>query len=483
MEEIINQRVNKIKALQEKGFSPYGARFERTAEIADVLADFQEDRSVSLAGRVMAQRAHGKVTFLDIHDRSGKIQVYVKEKEISEKSLEIFKQLDIGDFIGVQGKLFKTRTQEMSVAASELVPLSKALRPLPEKWHGLKDVETRYRRRYLDLIASDEVKEIFKLRSKTIKGIRDFFDTRGYLEVETPMLQTIPGGATGRPFKSHHNSFDMDVYLRIAPELYLKRLLVGGFDKVYELNRSFRNEGISTRHNPEFTMFEVYTAYADYQDMMNLTEELIAQLAKDITGSLKIQYQGNEIDLTPPWRRCSFADVVKEQFDILPDDNAEAMLAKIKKKKPNVIEKKTLSRSQIMKIIEDFLQDTDVSKPTFFTDYFSFLSPLAKTKKDNPLIAERFELFVGGMEVANAYSELNDPQEQRKRFQEALKDLDRELVQKIDDDFITALEYGMPPAGGLGIGIDRLVMLFANQPSIREVILFPLLRPEEKDDE
>ncbi len=482
MEEIVNQRVNKIEQLKKSGVNPYGKRFEKTSDISDVLADFQEGRSVSLAGRIMAKRAHGKVSFLDLEDTSAKIQLYIKEKEIDEKSLEIFKQLDIGDFIGVAGELFKTRTEEATVGVKKITLLSKALRPLPEKWHGLKAVEIRYRKRYLDLIASKEVKEIFKLRSKIISAIRKYFDSREYLEVETPMLQNIPGGAAGRPFKSFHNATDMDVFLRIAPELYLKRLLVGGFDKVYEINRSFRNEGISTRHNPEFTMLEVYTAYTDYEDMMKLTEELISQLAKDLLGSSIIKYQDKEIDLAAPWQRCSFADVVKKEFDINPDDTAEIMLGKIKKKKPNLVEKQKLSRSQIMKIIEDLLQDDAVSRPIFFTDYFSFLSPLAKTKENNPLIAERFELFMGGMEVANAYSELNDPQEQKKKLQEALSEIDEEELKNIDEDFVTALEYGMPPAGGLGIGIDRLVMLFANQPSIREVIFFPLLKPEEKND-
>ena len=479
MEEIINQRVNKIKALREKDINPYGKRFERTSDIASVLVDFQEGRKVSLAGRVIAHRVHGKVTFLDIHDRDAKIQLYVKEDKLAGDTLEIFRQLDIGDFIGVSGELFKTRTQEMSVAVAEMVLLSKSLRPLPEKWHGLKDVEIRYRKRYLDLIANSKVKEIFSLRSKIISSVRSFLDARGYLEVETPMLQTLPGGATGRPFKSFHNAFDMDVYLRIAPELYLKRLLVGGLDKVYEINRNFRNEGVSTRHNPEFTMLEVYTAYADYQDMMTLTEELVVGLAQDVAGGLKIRFQDTEIDLTPPWQHRSFAAVVQEQFAINPDDTSAVMLDKIKKKKPQLAEKSALSRSQIMKIIEDFLQEENVAQPVFFTDYFSFLCPLAKTKPGNPLLSERFELFMGGLEVANAYSELNDPQEQRRRFQEALGEIDETGLKNIDEDFVTALEYGMPPAGGLGIGIDRLVMLLTGQASIKDVILFPLLRQEE----
>jgi len=479
LEDIINQRVNKIKALKSKGIDPYPRKFSRSANIGEVLADFKEGGSVSLAGRLIAKRGHGKASFGNIEDQTGKIQLYVKTDVIGKDKFDFFTDLDIGDFIGVKGELFKTRTGEQTIKAEEITLLSKAIKPLPEKWHGLKDIEIRYRKRYLDLVANKQVKEIFQIRSKIISSIRKFFDDKGYLEVETPMLQTIPGGAAGRPFKSFHNEFDMDVYLRIAPELYLKRLLVGGFDRVYEINRSFRNEGISTRHNPEFTMLEVYTAYVDYEDVMKLTEDLISSLVKEIRGSLKIEYQGKTIDFSVPWQRRSFAKVVKDTFDINPDDAAKEMVEKLQTKKPNLDVKAKFTRSQVMKIVEDLLQEDSVIKPVFFTDYFSSLSPLSKTKPDNPLLAERFELFVGGLEVANAYSELNDPDEQRKKLKEELASQENPDIKKIDEDFLDALEYGMPPAGGLGIGIDRLVMLLADQASIKDVILFPLLKQKE----
>ena len=352
---------------------------------------------------------------------------------------------------------------------------------MPEKWHGLKDIETRYRQRYIDLIANCELRKIFIQRGKIISGIRNYLDKKGYLEVETPMMHPIPGGAAGRPFKTHHNEHKMDLYLRIAPELYLKRLLVGGFEKVYELNRSFRNEGVSTRHNPEFTMLEAYSAYSDCEGMMTLTEELVIEAAGQAGLGLKFEYQGKDIDLTPPWKRYSFAEVVKERFGIIPEDSAQAMLAKLQAKGRALNEKK-LSRSQVVKLVEDMLSEVTDFSPAFFTDYFSILCPLAKNKPDNPYISERFELFIGGMEIANAYSELNDPREQRKRLEEEIAESrqEPEQLRMLDEDFITALEYGMPPAGGLGIGIDRLVMILTDQPSIRDVILFPLLKPEGK---
>ena len=353
--------------------------------------------------------------------------------------------------------------------------MAKSLRPLPEKWHGLKDVQIRYRKRYVDLISSPEVKDIFVMRSKIVASIRAFLNQKGFLEVETPMMHTIPGGAAGRPFKTHHNEYGMELFLRIAPELYLKRLIVGGFEKIYEINRSFRNEGVSTRHNPEFTMLELYAAYCDYQDMMNITEEIFVYIARTVLGKTLLEYQGKTIDLTPPWPRRSFAQAVKEKFDINPDDEAAVMIVKLKKNGRAVEDR--LSRSQIVKMVEDILQEDAPTQPVFFTDYFSILCPLAKNKKDNPLISERFELYVAGMEVANAYSELNDPLEQRQRFQEELKE-EAAASRCLDEDFVEALEYGMPPTGGLGIGIDRLLMLFLNQSSIRDVILFPLLRPE-----
>jgi len=355
--------------------------------------------------------------------------------------------------------------------------LAKSLRPLPEKWHGLKDVEVRFRQRYLDLVANPEVRKVFEARSAVIKAVRNFLDQAGFLEVETPMMHPIAGGAAGRPFKTFHNEYKADLYLRIAPELYLKRLLVGGLDKVYEINRSFRNEGVSTRHNPEFTMLEVYCAYANYTDMMKLTQELILAASRELGLGDKLTYQGKEIDLALPWQERSFAAMVKEKFGIDPQDEPGVMLEKLKAK-GFARDKSRLTRSQINKIIEEILEQDMSASPTFVTEYFTQLCPLAQTKQDNPLISERFELYVAGMEIANAYTELNNPLEQRKRFEEEVAELDPQEKKGVDEDYCIALEHGMPPAGGLGIGIDRLVMLLTDAPSIRDVILFPLLRPE-----
>lgn len=482
LKKIIDNRIEKIKHLKDKGIDPFGARFQQTASISEVLVDFKEGRIVSLAGRIMAHRSHGKTAFLDIRDQTDKIQVYIKEDLLSKDNCQLYKQLDIGDIIGVSGELFKTHTEEPTLKASELILLSKSLRPLPEKWHGLKDIEIRYRQRYVDMIANKEVKEIFKLRSKIICFIRSFLNSKGYLEVETPILHNIPGGASGRPFKSFHNGFDMDVYLRIAPELYLKRLLVGGFEKIYEINRSFRNEGISTRHNPEFTMLELYCAYADYQDMMKLTEDLVSSVAKEIFGKLQIEYQGKTIDLTPPWERIPFAELMKKIYGIEPKESLDSWVRKLSAKGIE-IKNKNISRSFVTNLIADnIVPKESQSRPVFIVDLFTTLCPLAKRKKDNPDLSERFELFIAGIEVANAYSELNDPFEQKKRFQDAIKQNEVEDIKKIDEDYLRALEYGMPPAGGLGIGIDRLIMLLTNQPSIRDVILFPLLREENKEN-
>ncbi len=477
--EIKSVRLAKLKNLQSKNLNAYGGKFVRSESIQSALANFSEGRQVTLAGRIVANRKHGKVLFVDLLDQTGKIQLYIKSDIIGEKIFSIVDDLDIGDIIGVSGEFFTTHMGQQSVRVKELTVLSKSLMTLPEKWHGLKDVEVRYRQRYVDLIANPEVRDLFIKRSKIITAIRSFLDHRGFLEVETPMLQPMAGGARGRPFKSLHNAYDMEVFLRIAPELYLKRLLVGGLEKVYEVNRNFRNEGISTRHNPEFTMLEVYEAYSDCEGMMTLTEELISTTAKETTGSMKITYQGKAIDLTPPWERRSFAKIVKEQFGIEPQDDAKTMLAKAKaKRKVAAVDK--LTRSSVMKIIEDIFEEEETTHPVFVTDYFAFLSPLAKTKQDNPLIAERFELFIAGLEVGNAYSELNDPEEQRRRLTEDLEDDTETGNRAVDEDFIHALEYGMPPAGGLGIGVDRLVMLLTDAPSIRDVILFPLLKPQEK---
>ncbi len=478
LNEIIALRKAKLEHLCSKGGNLYYNRpFEGYINIGEALQNFQEGKSISICGRIIARRSHGKVVFTDLRDSTGKIQLYIKLDFVGEGNFKSLEDIDIADFISVKGELFKTHAGEVTVKVEDFVVLAKALRPLPEKWHGLKDVELRYRQRYLDLIANEEVKKVFLMRSRIIKAIRNFLDDKGFLEVETPMMHSIPGGAAGRPFKTHHNEYDVDLYLRIAPELYLKELLVGGLDKVYEVNRSFRNEGVSTRHNPEFTMLEVYSAYANYLDMMQLAEELIISVAKEVLGGLSFSYQGKAIDLSSPWQRRSFAELVKDKFGIDPGDEAQVMLKKLQDKGfAKGLAK--LTRSQVAKIIEDTLEQDMHVNPTFVTDYFTSLCPLAKTKKDNPLISERFELYVAGLEIGNAYSELNDPIEQKRRFKDELQELATDEKKSVDEDYILALEHGMPPAGGLGIGIDRLVMLFTGTPSIRDVILFPLLRPQ-----
>lgn len=474
--ELIQLRLKKLEEIKNNNIDAYGARYERAHTAQSAKESFKDNKKqkIKIAGRITAVRTHGKVAFLDIKDESGRLQLYVKEGVINDDGLWLFKRLDIGDIIGAEGILFKTRMGEITVEVHALKMLAKSLKPLPEKWHGLKDVEARYRQRYLDLIANDEVKDIFRVRTKAINKIREVLNTKGYMEVETPMMHPVPGGAAGRPFKTHHNTYDADFYLRIAPELYLKKLLVGGFEKIYELNRSFRNEGVSTRHNPEFTMLEVYEAYADFEDMMRLTEELISSVVKEITGSYTLDYQGKTIDLKPPWQRRSFAEAI----GIDPAENTPNAWKKILADKFGLDIKEGISRSALLNLAEDLLDEQPQNKPTFFTDYFTEVSPLAKTRADKPFLAERFELFIGGMEIANAYSELNDPQEQARRIKKQHKE-DEDKLHKIDNDFLTALEYGMPPAGGLGIGIDRLIMLITDKASIREVLLFPLLKPED----
>ena len=461
----------------DKIISSFGNPFEETEFpkplfIKEILDAFEADKEVSVAGRLITKREHGKSGFAHVSDHTGKIQIYAQLDTLGE-GFNLYKDLDVGDIIGVKGKLFTTRTGESTVLVSEIKLLAKALMPLPEKWHGLKDVEVRYRQRYLDLISNPDVKDVFIKRSEIISLTRDFFNKGNYVEVETPMLHRIAGGAAGRPFATHHNATDSDVYLRIAPELYLKRLLVGGLERVYEINRSFRNEGVSSRHNPEFTMLEAYCSYQNYEYMMKICEELFCFLSEKINSSLVLEYQGKKIDFTPPWQRISFAELFKKEFDIDSSDSQEVMLEKISKKLKLA---KGLSRSQILNITEELIEKNyPEDKPAFIVDFFTWTSPLAKTKKGDPNVVERFELFISGLEVANAYSELNDPIEQRQRFKKQLE-VEEELPKKIDNDFLTSLEYGMPPAAGLGIGMDRLVMILLNQPSIRDVILFPLLK-------
>ncbi|TRZ52540.1 MAG: lysine--tRNA ligase [Dehalococcoidia bacterium] len=472
MDEI---RRKKLEAIRKAGICPYLRKFTNSSDIKELVDNFQEGKEVQAAGRIVAMRRHGKSLFADLKGQSGKIQFYLKADTVGKENFEFFlNNIDTGDIIGLKGRFFKTRTQEPTIEVAGFNLLTKSLRPLPEKWHGLKDVEIRFRRRYLDLLANEKAKHIFILRSRMITKIRQFLDTRGYLELETPMLQEKPGGATGQPFKTHHQALDTDLFLRIAPELYLKRLLVGGFEKVYEINRSFRNEGISTRHNPEFTMLEAYSAYADYEDVMKLTQELIIFLAEELLQKKELIYQGQSIDLGR-WERCSFQELMEKNFNIHPQESEAVWIAKLKQKGVK-LEKEKLSRTQILNIIADLIFPEAGKHPVFVTDLYTELCPLARTKKENPLLTERFELFMGGLEIGNAYSELNDPEEQRRRFSEQLAEKGQK--QTIDEDYVQALEYGMPPAGGLGIGIDRLVMLFTDSPSIREVILFPQLKPE-----
>ena len=480
--ELIKQRRAKLESIRDSGVYPYGGKFETSSTIKAIRDGFSEGMKVAVAGRIMASRLHGKSLFFDIKDSTGRMQAYVKEDAVGAEKFEFLKSMDIGDFIGARGDTFKTRTGEPTVALKEFEILSKSLRPLPEKWHGLKDVETRYRQRYVDLVMNDDVRAVFMARSAIVSRIRRFLDERGFIEVETPMMQSIPGGAAGKPFRTHHEALGIDLFLRIAPELFLKRLLVGGMDRVYEINRNFRNEGISVRHNPEFTMLEVYEAYSDCDGMMRLTEEMITDLAKNVMGKTELEYQGRKIDLSK-WERISFADLMKDQFGITPEEKPAEWVAKLKGKGVE-IEGKELSKTQLINIVGELIEPKAGDHPVFVTELFRELCPLAKTKRDNPLLTDRFELYMGGMEIANAYSELNDPVEQRTRFEadinNAANDKRSTVNDKrvIDDDFLRALEYGMPPAGGLGIGIDRLVMILTNSASIRDVILFPQLKPE-----
>ncbi len=471
--ELIEQRIKKLNLFKDKGIEPYSARyFKKTSDIQPAISDFKEGLQVALAGRLMALRRHGKSAFGDLTDATGKMQIYVRKDSLGEDNFSAFELLDIGDIIGVKGTLFRTKTGEPTVVVTEWTLLSKSLRPLPEKWHGLKDTETRFRQRYVDIIMSEEVRALFVLRSKIITAVRNFLDTKGYLEVETPMMQHSAGGAIAKPFQTYHNALDTKLYLRIAPELYLKRLLVAGYQKVYELNRNFRNEGLSTRHNPEFTMLEAYTAYVDYREVMELTEQLIRHVAKEALGAVSVKFGDKTIDLSGPFKRVSIFHALKEYTG---KDFKDASLEDIKHIASELAVEfdNTYTAWDIIDKIFQKAIEPKLIEPTFIIDYPVQLCPLAKRKEADPALTERFELFAGAQELANAYSELNDPIEQRDRF------LKQGTI--VDEDFIRALEYGMPPAGGLGIGIDRLVMFLANKDSIREVILFPTLKAANKD--
>ena len=474
MEDLEQTRIEKLNKLREKGVDPYGACYNNATPLKEVVDGYSEEdegKKVKCAGRIMTMRRQGKASFLHIKDWSGKLQVYVKMNTVGEEKYEIFRLLDLGDIIGVEGGLVKTRTGEITVFADDLTVLSKALLPPPEKWHGLKDVEIRYRQRYIDLSSNDDVMDLFLKRSSIIKSIRNFLDNRKFVEVETPMMQAIPGGAVARPFITHHNSLDMELFLRIAPELYLKRLLVGGMERVYEINRNFRNEGLSTRHNPEFTMMELYQAYSDYNGMMELTETLISGLAHDLYGAFEVPYGERTIDLSPPWQRSTFSELLSKYASVDLDDE-EGLKTKGKELGMDV---KGVHKDIIAEHIFGELVEKELWNPTFVIDYPVSICPLTKACEDNPNLAQRFEMYIATMELANSYSELNEPLEQSKRFHEQAAD---DTEGKIDEDFLKALKYGMPPAGGLGIGIDRLVMILTNSASIRDVILFPLLRQQ-----
>lgn len=482
--ELVQQRQNKLQLLRERGLNPYPNHYQPTHQVVDILGNFPalEGQEVSVAGRMMARREHGKAAFADLYDRSGRIQLYFRQDFLGEEAFKTWLDLvDIGDILGVAGLVFKTRRGEISLEVRQWEILTKSLRPLPEKWHGLKDVELRYRQRYLDLIVNPQVREVFVRRSQIIKGIRAFLDERGFLEVETPSMQPEAGGAAARPFITYHNALQMHFYLRIALELHLKRLLVGGLERVYELGRVFRNEGISTRHNPEFTMLECYQAYADYEDMMRLTEELISRVAEEVLGTTRIAYQGEEINLTPPWPRLTMQEAIRRYAGVdfaAIDVDAEAQEVG---RRLGIELTGTEMRGEVMnKVFSEFVEQHLV-QPTFILDYPLEISPLAKRKEDDSRLVYRFEAFIACRELANAFSELNDPVDQRERFVAQAEKFARgdAEAQKVDEDFLVALEYGMPPAGGLGIGVDRLVMLLTDSPSIRDVILFPTLRPRE----
>lgn len=473
----------KLAKLREMGIEPYGGRFEVTHSARQVAENYEslQGSTVAIAGRLMAVRVHGRASFADLRDLSGRIQLYFKRDELGDKLYDLFLFLDVGDILGVTGRVFKTHKGEVTVAVEDFRLLSKSLRPLPEKWHGLKDVELRYRQRYVDLIVNPEVREVFITRSRIISTIREYLDARGFIEVETPAMHVVAGGAAARPFITHHNALDMDLYLRIALELYLKRLIVGGLERVYEIGRNFRNEGISTKHNPEFTMLELYQAYADYTDMMRLTEDMVSTVCQKVFGTQTIKYQGHEIDLTPPWKRLPLLDAVREfagidYRSIRDDKDAMEMAEKLDLKS----DKATTRAGFLDKLIDAYVEPNLIA-PTFLIDYPVEVSPLAKRKSDDPTLTYRFEAFIAGRETANAFSELNDPLDQRERFLQQMEERKKgdEEAHMMDEDYVNALEYGMPPTGGLGIGIDRLVMLLTDQPSIRDVILFPLMRPRD----
>jgi lysyl-tRNA synthetase class 2 len=479
-EQVRREKLEKLRAL---GVEPYGVKHASTHQAAQVIENFAalEGQTVALTGRLMTIRAHGKASFAHLQDESGQIQIYVRLNDVGEKAYEVFSLLDIGDIVGVTGEVFRTRRGEETIAVKELRLLAKTLRPMPEKWHGLTNVDLRYRQRYLDLIVNPEVKRTFILRSKIVQEIRNYLNDRGFLEVETPVMHTIAGGATAKPFITYHNALDINLYLRIATELHLKRLIIGGMDKVYELGRIFRNEGISTKHNPEFTSVEIYQAQADYEDMMRLMEDLVSTVAMKILGTHIVTFAGHELDLTPPWPRLTMIDAIKKYANL--DFNAIKTTAEAQAavRQKGLTVKANATRGEIInECFEEFVEK-HLIQPIFIKDYPIEVSPLAKRRADDASLTYRFEAFMAGSEIGNAFTELNDPLDQRRRFEEqmAKRAAGDEEAHMLDEDFLQALEYGMPPTGGLGIGIDRLVMMLTDSPSIRDVILFPTMRPRD----
>jgi len=487
--QLIQNLREKVERIRSQDINPYPNDFRRENPVSEVKGDLegllpeeveQTGKTYVLAGRIIAARDFGKASFLHMEDPTGRLQIFLKKDILGEEGYALYKVLDVGDIIGVSGTPFVTRTGELTILVKDLVLLTKSVRPLPEKWHGLKDIEIRYRQRYVDLIANPEVREVFRARTSLIRSLRLYLDENGFMEVETPMMQPIPGGATARPFVTYHNALDMDLYLRVAPELYLKRLVVGGFERVYEINRNFRNEGVSTMHNPEFTMLEFYMAYADYRDMMAFTEELLRFVVQNSKGSHVLRYQGKEMDFSEPFRKLPFRDALRsiEGFTSGAMTDIGKARALAKKAQIPVTGSDPIGKVHL-KIFEHFVEPTLVS-PTFVFDYPVEVSPLSRRSDSDPSVAERFELFAGGMEIANGFSELNDPRDQEARFRKQVEELAAgdEEAHRMDSDYIRALEYGLPPTAGEGIGIDRLVMLVTDSPSIRDVILFPHQRPE-----
>ena len=492
LKELRRRRIEEVEELRKMGIEPYPYKFERTHTVADVRREYEktlkkgeikEDKKLSVAGRVMSIRHHGKSSFFHIKDSTGRLQVYINKQTVGNEKFKIFKKyVNIGDIIGIKGFPFKSRTGELTIFTEEFSILSKSLRPLPEKWHGLRDKEIIYRQRYVEMIINDSALERFRKRFEIIKLIRNFLDERGFIEVETPILHYVTGGAAAKPFITHLNVYDIDMYLRIAPELYLKRLIVGGFEKIYEIGKNFRNEGVSYKHNPEFTTLELYQAYADYTDIMDLTEELITFVIEKICGTLKIEYQGTEIDFSRPWRKIDMRDFIKERLGVdIIEDPDEVLLKKLEE---NGVEVSIKTRGHIIEKLWDIVEN-EIVNPTFVLNHPVEISPLAKRHRNDARVTERFELIIFGREIANAFSELNDPIDQMKRFEEQVKlrEAGDEEAHMMDKDFIRALEYGMPPVGGLGIGIDRLTMFVTDSPSIRDVIPFPLVKPIEFEEE